>query len=81
MVCEQIDRRTELLEQLDKAGFERPIHMTILDLEKQISSNLGLLGLTPTDRTRMGVAEVQKNNKLEEMLQRRAQRETRFTPE
>ena len=81
MVCEQIDRRTELLEQLDEARFERPIHMTILDLEKQIASNLGLLGLTPTDRTRMGVAEVQKNNKLEEMLQRRAQRETRFTPE
>lgn len=81
MVCEQIDRRTELLEQLDEARFERPFHMTILDLEKQISSNLGLLGLTPTDRTRMGVAEVQKNNKLEEMLQRRAQRETRFTPE
>ena len=81
MVCEQIDRRTELLEQLDEARFERPFHMTILDLEKQIASNLGLLGLTPTDRTRMGVAEVQKNNKLEEMLQRRAQRETRFTPE
>ena len=55
--------------------------MTILELEQQIASNLGLLGLTPTDRTRMGVAVVQKSNKLEDMLQRRAERETRLKPE
>ena len=73
MVCEQLDRRTALLRLLEE-GFDRSTHMTVLDLEKQIASNLGTLGLTPTDRSRLGVAEVHKSSKLDEMLEKRARR-------
>jgi hypothetical protein len=44
------------------------------DLEKQITAWLSLLGLSPTDRSRLGVAEVRARTKLEEL---RARREAR----
>ena len=44
-------------------------------IEKQVASNLGLLGFTPSDRTRLGVAEVAKTTKLDEMLRRRRERD------
>jgi hypothetical protein len=45
------------------------------ELEKSIYSNLSLLGFTPTDRSRLGVAEVKKMSKLEELLTKKANRE------
>ena len=39
------------------------------DIDRLIISNLSLLGLTPTDRTRLGVAEVRRVSKLEELKQ------------
>ena len=54
---------------------ERPLLMSLIDLEKQIESNLGLLGFTPADRTRLGLAEVVKTTKLDEMLRRRRERD------
>jgi hypothetical protein len=36
-----------------------------MELEKSIASNLGLLGFTPSDRTRLGLAEVKARSKLE----------------
>lgn len=44
------------------------------DLEKQITQWLSLLGLTPSDRSRLGVAEVKARTKLEELADRRAAR-------
>jgi hypothetical protein len=44
------------------------------DLEKQITQWLSLLGLTPTDRTRLGVAEVKARSTLEELADRREAR-------
>jgi len=44
------------------------------DLEKQITAWLSLLGLTPTDRSRLGVAEVKARTKLEELRERRESR-------
>lgn len=44
------------------------------DLDKQITAWLSLLGLSPTDRSRLGVAEVKARTKLEEL---RARREAR----
>jgi len=45
--------------------------MSINDIEKLISSNLGLLGFTPIDRSRLGVAEVKATSKIEELIARR----------
>jgi hypothetical protein len=39
-----------------------------------ITSNLSLLGFTPTDRTRLGIAEVKVASKLEELMKRKAER-------
>jgi len=41
-------------------------------------SNLSLLGFTPSDRSRLGVAEVKTESKLEELMRRKAERETEF---
>lgn len=45
------------------------------ELERQLVSNLGLLGFTPSDRARLGLAEVKKESKLEALLAKKAQRE------
>ena len=44
------------------------------ELDKLIVSNLSLLGFSPTDRMRLGVAEVKKQSKLEELLAKKAAR-------
>jgi hypothetical protein len=40
------------------------------ELEKSLTSNLALMGFTPADRSRLGFAEVKKENKLEELMRR-----------
>jgi hypothetical protein len=45
------------------------------ELERQIISQLALLGFSPSDRARLGIAEVKKESKLEELLRRKAERE------
>jgi hypothetical protein len=56
-----IDVLQILCEQLDERAALR-------ELEKSIRSNLSVLGFTPTDRMKLGVAEVQKMSKLEELM-------------
>jgi hypothetical protein len=46
------------------------------DLERQLVANLSLLGFTPTDRSRLGVAEVKRVSKIEELRARKE--ENRF---
>ena len=45
------------------------------ELERQIISQLALLGFSPSDRARLGIAEVKKESKLDELLRRKAERE------
>jgi hypothetical protein len=45
------------------------------ELERQLVSQLSLLGFSPSDRSRLGVAEVKKESKLEALLAKKAQRE------
>lgn len=45
------------------------------ELERQLVSNLGLLGFTPSDRARLGLAEVKKESKLEALLAKKAARQ------
>ena len=81
------NRRTMLLEFLSEAGwsyestgplgnrlFSRPEAVELRNLEKQLTTWLSLLGLSPTDRSRLGVAEVKARTKLEELEERRAVR-------
>ena len=74
MTCEMIDERWNLRVRVmtdnnpkDRRGLR--------EIDRQIVSNLGLLGFTPSDRSRLGVAEVKKMSKLEELMAKKGNRE------
>jgi hypothetical protein len=73
MTCEMIDERWNLrvkVIQTDDARLRRGLR----ELDRQIISNLSLLGFTPSDRSKLGVAEVKAMSKLEELIARKEQR-------
>jgi len=70
MTCEMVDERWNLrvkVMQSDDATMRRGLR----ELDRQIISNLSLLGFTPSDRSRLGVAEVKKQTKIEELIAKR----------
>ena len=75
VVCELLDRREVLKGEWQADPTNRQVNMSLLETEKMIQSGLSLLGFTPTDRSRLGVAEVKAKSKLEELMERRANRE------
>jgi hypothetical protein len=77
MTCEMVDERWNLrvkVMQSDDTAMRRGLR----ELDRQIVSNLSLLGFTPSDRSRLGVAEVKAKSKLEELMDRRATRSERL---
>jgi hypothetical protein len=67
MTCEMIDERWNLrvkVMQTDEPRLRRGLR----ELDRQIVSNLSLLGFTPSDRSRLGVAEVKAVSKLRELM-------------
>jgi len=73
MTCEQLDRREEL-RQLIIETKEWRLYKQLLELERLVSSNLSLLGFTPSDRTKLGLAEVKTRSKLDELIERKNNR-------
>jgi len=73
ITCELVDERWSLRAKVLQTE-DRQLRRQLHDLTRIIIGNLSLLGFTPTDRSRMGVAEVKTQSKLEEMLIRRANR-------
>jgi P27 family predicted phage terminase small subunit len=79
-LCEAIDRRDILMQTLTQDGYflqtdkgyryAHPALGALSTLEQQITKWFAMLGLTPTDRARLGVAEVQVKSKLEELRSR-----------
>lgn len=84
LLCEKIDRRADFKARLassdpvlwtDKGyAYANPLVGMLSTLEKEISELLSKLGLTPADRTRMGVAEVKAQSAFEQMLASKAKR-------
>lgn len=73
ITCEQVDERIALRVKVLREQ-DRDDRRALRDLDKQIVSNLSTLGFTPTDRARLGIAEVVAMSKLEELQRaRRAQ--------
>jgi hypothetical protein len=74
MTCQQLDERDILrayvLENIE-AWHERA---GLRVLERDIASNLSALGFTPTDRMKLGLAEVKTVSKLDELMERKANR-------
>ena len=75
ITCEQMDERVVLrdyvMQNID-AWHERA---ALRELEKSIRSNLSLLGFTPTDRMKLGVAEIKAETKMEALQRRREERD------
>jgi hypothetical protein len=73
MTCEMIDERWNLrvLVMTDNDPKDR---RGLRELDRAIVSNLSLLGFSPSDRSRLGIAEVKKMSKLEELMAKKAQR-------
>ena len=67
MTCELVDERWNLRIKVmssDDMGMARRLD----SVSNQIVRNLSLLGFTPSDRTRLGVAEVKKASKIQELM-------------
>lgn len=77
-LCEKMDKKYDLQAKLaasdyvlytDKGyAYANPLFGMLNTVEGDIIKMLSLLGLTPTDRSKLGVAEVKARGKLEELL-------------
>jgi P27 family predicted phage terminase small subunit len=84
MVCEKFDRRQDFLARLESTepvlytdkgyAYANPLVGMLSTLETEIAKLLAALGMTPTDRSRLGVAEVKAKTALEQLLERKARR-------
>lgn len=75
MVCEQHDRRAWIMERVESDPDNWRLFRQLHDLENMISANMGKLGLTPADRTKLGYAEVKARSKLEDLKEKWANNE------
>lgn len=73
MCCEQVDERVALRVRVLRDGRNED-RKALRDIDRQVVANLSLLGFTPTDRSRLGLAEVKAQSKLEELRARREPR-------
>ena len=81
MLCEAADERENLRELIAAEGYTfttakgyvgiHPVVSTLRKLEAQIISMLSMLGFSPADRTRLGLVEVKRAGRLEDLLRRR----------
>ena len=70
-VCRALDRAVILDQLFDEDPGNRQVIMSINETDKLIMSGLGLLGFTPADRAKLGLAEVKRQSKLEELMARK----------
>lgn len=73
IVCEQLDERIALRIQVLRESKPED-RKALRDIDKQVVSGLSLLGFTPTDRGRLGLAEVKAASKLEDIRDRQNRR-------
>lgn len=71
ITCEQLDRRESIRSLLAETPEDRTLNMTLNEIEKLIQGNLGQLGFSPAERTRLGLAEVKRQSKLEQLMAKR----------
>ena len=74
MTCEMIDERWNLRVQV-MTNNDPKDRRGLRELDKAIVSNLSLLGFSPSDRSRLGLAEVKKMSRLEEIIGKRQARQ------
>lgn len=83
LLCEKLDRRAEYQAKLqsmdlvlytDKGyAYANPVVGMLSTIENEIAKLFSVLGLTPSDRSKLGVAEVKKMSALDELIAKRNQ--------
>lgn len=84
LLCEKLDRRAELIAKLQASDFvlytdkgyayANPLVGMISTIETEITKLFSLMGLTPADRSKLGVAEVKAASAIDQLLAKRANR-------
>ena len=75
LTCKQLDRQLVLERQFVEKPDDYHVHRQLLDLEFAIVRNLGLLGLTVDARSKLGLAEIKAESKMELLRKRQEQRD------
>lgn len=87
LLCQAVDQRASYLDRIEVEGLTsitekgyiaaHPLLPQVRQLERDIASYLASCGLTPAERTRLGLVEVRRASKLEELrAQRSADRQS-----
>jgi hypothetical protein len=74
ILCDQMEERAILRELVDDSPDVPRLRIGLRELDKVIVSNLSTLGLTPTDRARLGFVQVKSESKLDELIRRKQER-------
>jgi hypothetical protein len=80
ITCKQLDRQLLFEEQVSKRPEDFHASRQLLELENAIVRNLGLLGLSVDSRSRLGLAEIKAESKLEQLKRRQEEREQAREP-
>jgi hypothetical protein len=75
LTCKQLDRQVLIERQFVEKPEDFHIHRQLLDLESAIVTNLGKLGLTVDARSKLGLAEIKAETKMEQLRKRKQERE------
>ena len=67
LTCELFEEREQLRDLLEGDPQNYRQRIALRELEKALIRNLSLLGLSPADRARLGLIEVRKESKLDEL--------------
>jgi P27 family predicted phage terminase small subunit len=82
-LCEVADMAQILMEDIKATGVKyeargrwlrNPSVDAYFEAQKRLTTLLSLFGLTPADRTRLGIAEIKAKSKFEELLEQRGAR-------
>jgi P27 family predicted phage terminase small subunit len=81
LLCEKLDRRSEIIAKLQNSdyvlftdknyAYANPLVGMLSTIETEITKLFSLLGLTSTDRTRLGIAEVKARSALDDLIAKR----------
>lgn len=69
--AELMDEREELRVLTDQQPDNTRLRAALRQLDKQLVSNLSLLGFTPSDRSRLGLVQVKTRSKLQEIWEKK----------
>lgn len=78
LTAELIDERRELRVLADQQPENTRLRAALRQLDKQLVSNLSLLGFSPADRSRLGLVEVKTKTKLQELWEKKHKEEAFF---